>query len=96
LIQTYVDDNINKLIEQINHIEEQLQEFNTISETLKLNEYQHDELYNKLKEFEIQLSTIMKEILSIVKQLSLKQVEVSEQQTKLEIQKFKYIISLIT
>jgi hypothetical protein len=84
------------LVEQINNIEEQLQEFNMISETLKLNEYQHDELYNKLKEFEIQLSTIMKEILSIVKQLSLKQVEVSEQQTKLEIQKFKYIVSLIT
>ena len=96
LIQTYVDDNINKLVEQINHIEEQLQEFNEISETLKLNEYQHNELYDKLQELEVQLSTIMKEILSIVKQLSLKQVEVSEQQSKLEIQKFKYIISLVT
>jgi regulator of replication initiation timing len=63
---------------------------------LKLNEYQHNELYDKLQEFEVQLSTIMKEILSIVKQLSLKQVEVSEQQSKLELQKFKYIISLIT
>lgn len=96
LIQTYVDDNINKLVEQINHIEEQLQEFNEISETLKLNEYQHNELYDKIQEFEVQLSTIMKEILSIVKQLSLKQVEVSEQQSKLELQKFKYIISLVT
>ena len=96
LIQTYVDDNINKLVEQINHIEEQIQEFNEISEVLKLNEYQHNELYDKLQEFEVQLSTIMKEILSIVKQLSLKQVEVSEQQSKLELQKFKYIISLIT
>jgi len=63
---------------------------------LKLNEYQHNELYDKLKELEIQLSTIIKEILSIVKQLSLKQIEVSEQQTNLEIHKFKYIISLIT
>lgn len=96
IVNDYIDIRTNEIKGQVDELSKKVNLHDDLYQELKMNDYQHEEIFQKLQEFEQQLSTVIKEVLSIVKDISTKQIQLSEEDKKLKLQKFKYTISLIT
>lgn len=96
IVNDYIDIRTNEIKGQVDELSKKVNLHDDLYQELKMNDYQHEEIFQKLQELEQQLSTVIKEVLSIVKDISTKQIQLSEEDKKLKLQKFKYTISLIT